>query len=59
MIEVATVDAISTIRLLESIASLYLKLALIHVYLDNATETSRKAGGGMSSDDPGAGSSCI
>jgi transposase len=36
MIEVETVDAISTIRLLESIETLYPLLALIHVYLDNA-----------------------
>jgi len=36
MIEVVTVDAISTIRLLESIAALYPLLALIHVFLDNA-----------------------
>ena len=36
MIEVVTVDAISTIRLLESIEALYPMLALIHVFLDNA-----------------------
>jgi transposase len=36
MIEVETVDAISTIRLLESIEALYPMLALIHVFLDNA-----------------------
>ena len=36
MIEVVTVDAASTIRLLKSIASLYPMLALIHVFLDNA-----------------------
>ena len=36
MIEVETVDAISTIRLLESIERFYPLLALIHVYLDNA-----------------------
>ena len=36
MIEVVTVDAVSTIRLLESIAALYPMLALIHVFLDNA-----------------------
>jgi transposase len=36
MIEVETVDAASTIRLLESIEALYPMLALIHVFLDNA-----------------------
>ena len=36
MIEVVTVDAVSTIRLLKSIAALYPMLALIHVFLDNA-----------------------
>ncbi len=36
MIEVLTVDAVSTIRLLESIEALYPLLALIHVFLDNA-----------------------
>ena len=36
MIEVVTVDAVSTIRLLESIEALYPLLALIHVFLDNA-----------------------
>jgi len=36
MIEVETVDAASTIRLLESIEALYPTLALIHVFLDNA-----------------------
>ena len=36
MIEVMTVDALSTIRLLESVEALYPLLALIHVYLDNA-----------------------
>ena len=36
MIEVVTVDAVSTIRLLESIGALYPMLALIHVFLDNA-----------------------
>ena len=36
MIEVETVDAISTIRLLQSIETHYPLLALIHVYLDNA-----------------------
>ena len=36
MIEVETVDALSTIKLLESIDAFYPLLALIHVYLDNA-----------------------
>ena len=36
MIEVETVDAVSTIRLLEAIEALYPMLALIHVFLDNA-----------------------
>ena len=36
MIEVVTVDAVSTIRLLELIAALYPMLVLIHVFLDNA-----------------------
>jgi transposase len=36
MIEVVTVDAVSTIRLLESIEALYPLLVLIHVFLDNA-----------------------
>jgi len=36
MIEVLTVDAISTIKLLASIEALYPMLALIHVFLDNA-----------------------
>ena len=36
MIEALTVDAASTIRLLESIELLYPMLALIHVFLDNA-----------------------
>ena len=36
MIEVETVDAASTIRLLESIEAFYPMLALIHVFLDNA-----------------------
>lgn len=36
MIEALTVDAVSTIRLLESIEALYPLLALIHVFLDNA-----------------------
>ena len=36
MIEATTVDAGSTIRLLEAIEALYPMLALIHVFLDNA-----------------------
>jgi transposase len=36
MIEVETVDAASTIRLLESIEAFYPMLVLIHVFLDNA-----------------------
>src|ERR1019366_6481175 len=36
MIEVLTIDAASTIRLLQSIEALYPMLALIHVFLDNA-----------------------
>ncbi len=36
MIEVVTVDAASTIRLLEAIEALYPMLVLIHVFLDNA-----------------------
>jgi transposase len=36
MIEVLTVDAVSTIRLLDSIEALYPLLVLIHVFLDNA-----------------------
>ena len=37
MIEAQTVDALSTIKLLESIEALYPLLALIHVFLDNAS----------------------
>src|ERR1700730_8722613 len=36
MIEALTIDAASTIRLLEAIESLYPMLVLIHVFLDNA-----------------------
>jgi transposase len=43
MIEVETVDAISTIRLLMSIETLYPTLALIHVFLDNARYHHAKA----------------
>ena len=37
MIEALTIDAASTIRLLQSIEALYPMLALIHVFLDNAS----------------------
>ena len=36
MLEALTVDAVSTIRLLEAIEALYPLLVLIHVFLDNA-----------------------
>ena len=36
MIEALTIDAASTVRLLESIEAMYPMLALIHVFLDNA-----------------------
>src|SRR5208337_715136 len=36
MIEAETIDATSTIRLLEALEALYPLLAMIHVYLDNA-----------------------
>src|SRR5208337_2885963 len=36
MIEAETIEALSTIRLLESIEALYPLMALIHVFLDNA-----------------------
>ena len=36
MIEALTIDAASTIRLLQSIEALYPLLALIHMFLDNA-----------------------
>ena len=36
MIEALTIDATSTIRLLESIEAFYPMLALIYVFLDNA-----------------------
>ncbi len=36
MIEAETIDAASTIRLLEALEALYPLLAIIHVYLDNA-----------------------
>jgi len=38
MIEAESIDAASTIRLLESIEALYPTLALIHVFLDNARD---------------------
>ena len=42
MIEVETVDAASTIQLLESIEALYPILVLIHVFLDNARDHQAK-----------------
>jgi hypothetical protein len=36
MVEVLTVDAASTIQLLESIEALFSMLAPVHVFLDNA-----------------------
>ena len=45
MIEVETVDAISTIRLLESIEAFYPMLVLIHVFLDNAPIITRRSCG--------------
>ena len=36
MIEAETIDAISTIRLLESLQALYPLMVCIHVFLDNA-----------------------
>jgi hypothetical protein len=36
MIEAETIDAVSTIRLLEALEMLYPLLAVIHVFLDNA-----------------------
>ncbi len=38
MIEVETVDAASTIRLLEAIEAIYPLLVMIHVFLDNARD---------------------
>jgi transposase len=46
MIDVQTVDAVSTITLLEAIEALYPMMALIHVFLDNALSP-RQAGTGM------------
>ena len=36
MIEAETIDAVSTIRLLESLELLYPLMVCIHVFLDNA-----------------------
>ena len=44
MIEALTIDAASTIRLLQSIEVLYPMLALIHVFLDNARYHHAKLG---------------
>ena len=58
MIEVITVDAVSTIRLLESIEALYPLLVLIHVFLTTrAITTPDWCRNGLL--DRGAGSSCI
>ena len=43
MIEAETIDAASTIKLLESLEALYPMLAVIHVYLDNDRHPSRQA----------------
>ena len=59
MIEVTTVDAVSTIRLLQSIEALYPMLALIHVFLDNAHYVARQAGAGMAGPIRVPDSSCI
>ncbi len=58
MIEVETIDAASTIRLLESIEALYPVLVLIHVFLDNA-RYHHASSCGNGSPGQGAGSSCI
>ena len=58
MIEVETVDAVSTIKLLEAIEALYPLLALIHVFLDNASYHHAKIVREWLAQ-PGAGSSCI
>ena len=47
MIEALTIDAASTIRLLQSIEALYPMLALIHVFLDNARYHLCQARAGM------------
>ena len=57
--KVVTVDAVSTIRLLELIAALYPMLALIHVFLDNARAGITPSWCRNGLRDPGAGSSCI
>ena len=58
MIEVVTVNAVSTIRLLESIEALYPLLVLIHVFLDNARyHHARLVQEWLAR--PGAGSRCI
>ncbi len=44
MIEAETIDAASTIRLLELLEALYPLLAIIHVYLDNARYHHAKLG---------------
>src|SRR6516164_1069762 len=44
IIEVETIDALSTIKLLESIEALYPMLALIHVFLDNESPCPARAG---------------
>ena len=59
MIEVETVDAASTITLLEAIEALYPLLALIHVFLDNARYHHTPSWCRNGSRDPVAGSSCI
>jgi hypothetical protein len=40
MIDAQTIDAASTIRLLEALEAAYPLLAMIHVFLDNAKYTS-------------------
>ena len=54
MIEAETIDAASTIRLLESLEALYPLMAIIHVYLDNARYDHAKLGWPS----PAAGSGC-
>ena len=58
MIEALTIDAASTIRLLESIEALYPMLVLVHVFLDNA-RYHHPDSCGNGSPGQGAGSSCI
>ena len=58
MIEAETIDAVSTIRLLEALETLYPLLACIHVFLDNARyHHARLVQDWLPS--PAAGSSCI